>query len=66
MLSLEVLNGKRLHEILLLEQLLRQENILHDSYVSLLATNNCRTDEATSGFSESDLKFIIFHDKCSK
>ncbi|CAM3187044.1 DEAD/DEAH box helicase [Filibacter tadaridae] len=47
MLSLEVLNGKRLHEILLLEQLLQQEKIHYDAYLSLLTANNCRTDVAT-------------------
>lgn len=47
MLSLEIVNGKRLHEVLLLEQLLQQEKVDHDAYVSLLSANNCRTDEAT-------------------
>ncbi len=47
MLSLEVLNGKRIHEILLIEMLLNQEKVQHDDYLNQLSANDCRTDEAT-------------------
>ena len=46
MFSLEVLNGKRIHEIVLLVQLLRQEKITYDDYLKQLFINGCRTDEA--------------------
>lgn len=47
MLSAEVLNGKRKHEIILIEMLLKQCEVLHDDYLEQLAANDCRTDEDT-------------------
>ncbi|PFR28569.1 NgoFVII family restriction endonuclease [Bacillus cereus] len=47
MLSLEVLNGKRKHEIILLELLLRQGKVSHDGYIKYLMESNCQTDGAT-------------------
>ncbi|MED0668421.1 DEAD/DEAH box helicase [Bacillus badius] len=47
MLSLEILNGKRKHEILLLERLLEKDSILYSEYLSYLADMNCRADEQT-------------------
>ncbi|KXH80741.1 DUF3427 domain-containing protein [Sporosarcina sp. HYO08] len=47
MLSLEVLNGKRLHEVILLEMLLEQEVVSLDEFIQRLRASGCRTDEAT-------------------
>lgn len=47
MLSLEILNGKRQHEIILLDMLLRQEKVEYDEYRKRLAESNCRMDDAT-------------------
>ncbi|HEK9099876.1 DEAD/DEAH box helicase [Bacillus pfraonensis] len=47
MFSLEVLNGKRKHEIILLDLLLRQEKVNHDEYLNYLIESNCQTDDAT-------------------
>lgn len=47
MLSLEVLNGKRKHEIILLDLLLRQDKVSYDEYITYLMESNCQTDDAT-------------------
>lgn len=47
MLSAEVLNGKRKHEIILLDMLLRQDEVSDDEYLEALIENGCRTDEET-------------------
>ncbi|KAB7707091.1 DUF3427 domain-containing protein [Bacillus aerolatus] len=47
MLSLEILNGKRKHEILLLELLLHKGEVTYDDYVRCLAESNCRADKDT-------------------
>ncbi|OES44798.1 DUF3427 domain-containing protein [Domibacillus iocasae] len=47
MLSLEVLNGKRRHEVLLLDQLLGQKQVSHDTYLSILRENDCTVDDQT-------------------
>ena len=47
MLSLEILNGKRKHEIILLDMLLKQEKVKYDEYLSHLTEMNCQIDEAT-------------------
>ncbi len=47
MFSLEILNGKRQHEIILLDLLLRQEKVEYDEYRKRLAEFNCRMDDAT-------------------
>lgn len=47
MLSLEVLNGKRRHEVLLLDQLLGQKQVSHDTYLSILRENECTVDDQT-------------------
>ncbi|MDM5153180.1 DEAD/DEAH box helicase [Bacillus sp. DX1.1] len=44
MLSLEVLNGKREHEIILLDLLLHQEKV---EYLNYLAESNCQIDDDT-------------------
>ena len=47
MLSLEVLNGKRKHEIILLDLLLNQEEVEYDEYLDRLKESHCRMDDAT-------------------
>ena len=47
MLSLEVLNGKRKHEIILLDLLLRQDKVSYDEYITYLMESNCRMDDDT-------------------
>ncbi len=47
MLSLEVLNGKRQHELILLELLINNEKVDQKKYVEKLIEANCQTDEET-------------------
>jgi len=47
MLSLEILNGKRLHEILLLELLMDKEKTTMESYIEYVKSHNCSVDAAT-------------------
>ncbi|MDQ0215349.1 superfamily II DNA or RNA helicase/HKD family nuclease [Oikeobacillus pervagus] len=66
MLSLEILNGKRKHEIILLELLLEKGEIQQDEYIRQLVKFRCRIDSATlesvkrvldlSFFTQSDRK----------
>ncbi|WP_153127059.1 DUF3427 domain-containing protein [Peribacillus tepidiphilus] len=47
MLSLEVLNGKRKHEIILLDLLLHQEKVEYKKFLNALINSDCVIDEAT-------------------
>ncbi|MFK2825309.1 DEAD/DEAH box helicase [Bacillus sp. B190/17] len=47
MLSLEILNGKRKHEALLIEMLLHKEKVASEEYTDYLLSSNCRADEDT-------------------
>ena len=47
MLTLEILNGKRKHEIILLHLLLNQEEVEYDEYIDHLKKSNCPVDDAT-------------------
>lgn len=47
MLSLELLNGKRKHEILLLELLMQQEKVEHAEFINHLEKQDCIIDENT-------------------
>jgi len=47
MFSLEVLNGKRKNEIVLLDLLLKQEKVDKDEYIKQLEESNCLTDDET-------------------
>lgn len=49
MFSLEILNGKRKHEIILLDLLLAKEKVSYDEYQELLINANCSVDEAIIG-----------------
>ncbi|MGG0238057.1 DUF3427 domain-containing protein [Bacillus rhizoplanae] len=65
MLSLEVLNGKRKHEIILLDLLLHQEKVNHDEYLNYLMESNCQTDDATIASVQRifDLSFFMQNGK---
>lgn len=47
MFSLEILNGKRKNELILLYMLLENKNVKYDDYLEELIEAHCRTDEAT-------------------
>jgi len=47
MLSGEVLNGKRRHEVVLLDMLLQQGTVTKKAYMQRLLTDECRLDEGT-------------------
>ncbi|MFJ7935266.1 DUF3427 domain-containing protein [Sporosarcina sp. NPDC096371] len=47
MLSAEVLDGKRKHEIMLIEMLLKENDVSHSDYLEQLVANNCRIDDGT-------------------
>lgn len=65
MLSLEVLNGKRKHEIILLDLLLHQEQVDYDEYEKHLVQWNCPIDEETitSVHHIFDLSFFMQNSK---
>ena len=46
-LSTELLNGKRPHELLLLELLLQSDSVSRDDYRSLLQSHDCTSDDRT-------------------
>ncbi|WLR51877.1 DEAD/DEAH box helicase [Bacillus tianshenii] len=60
MLSLEILNGKRKHEIVLLELLLKEEQVTHDKYLKQLSEENCRIDERTLASVEDVMNLSFF------
>ncbi|WP_282139593.1 DUF3427 domain-containing protein [Cytobacillus oceanisediminis] len=47
MLSIEVMNGKRMHEIILLNEILINGEISVQNYLNILKENNCKADENT-------------------
>lgn len=61
MLSMEVLDGKRVHEVVLLDLLLCMEELSYENYISTLEERNCRVDEETitSVFRIFDLSFFV-------
>ncbi|GAF08792.1 DNA/RNA helicase of DEAD/DEAH box family [Paenibacillus pini JCM 16418] len=61
MLSLEILDGKRIHEIILLELLFQNDQVAYDDYVTTLEQLNCRTDSNTlsSVIRVMDLTFFV-------
>ncbi len=65
MLSLELLNGKRLHEIILLEQLIDKGSITYVEYMSILQQSNCSHDKETiqSVCRIFDLSFFVKTDQ---
>lgn len=60
MLSLEVINGKRKHEIIFLHLLLEQEKVKYDEYLTHLKESNCSIDDAAIASVKHifDLSFI--------
>ena len=65
MFSLEVLNGKRKHEIVLIMMLLKQGEVIHSDYLKQLLVEGCRTDEGTlnSVTGTFDLSFFTQNNK---
>ena len=65
MLSLEVLNGKRKHEIVLIMMLLQQDEVIHGDYMKQLLLEGCRIDEGTlnSVTGTFDLSFFTQNNK---
>ncbi|GKU77766.1 DUF3427 domain-containing protein [Paenibacillus sp. L3-i20] len=61
MLSMEVLDGKRAHEAILLDLLMSQKHVLLVDYISALEQKNCRVDEETiaSVFGVMNLSFFV-------
>ncbi|OAB48059.1 NgoFVII family restriction endonuclease [Paenibacillus antarcticus] len=61
MLSSEILDGKRIHEIILLELLFPNGQVAYDDYVTTLEQLNCRTDPNTlsSVIRVMDLSFFV-------
>ncbi|KMY55284.1 helicase [Bacillus sp. FJAT-27231] len=60
MLSLEVLNGKRKHEVLLLEGLLQKKSVSRAEYIHYLNQFNCRADEETLASVQRVLNLSFF------
>ncbi len=60
MLSQEVLNGKRMHEIVLLKLLLETREVPRDKYIEGLSLSGCRTDEETLSAVERVLNLSFF------
>ena len=60
MLSLEVLNGKRKHELLLLSLVLEYGSIEHSRYIKYLKENNCLIDDSTIKSVQSVLDLSFF------
>lgn len=60
MLSSEILNGKRKHELILLELLLKSEKVSYSIYIEKLIEVHCRTDDKTLNSVRSvyDLSFF--------
>ncbi|KIL37722.1 helicase [Cohnella kolymensis] len=65
MISKEILNGKRRHEIVLLDLLINQGVVSHDRYVTKLMELNCPTDERTISSIRRimDLSFFVASDR---
>ncbi|MET1015058.1 MAG: DUF3427 domain-containing protein, partial [Paenisporosarcina sp.] len=65
MVSQELLNGKRKHELLLLESLIKAEKITEKDFIAILKINNCRTDIETiaSAYRVLNLKFFTSGNK---
>ncbi len=64
MLSLEILNGKRKHEIILLDKCIKQDEVSYEDYIQTLHDEGCRTDESTINSVERifDLSFFTSQD----
>ncbi|MFC7062531.1 DUF3427 domain-containing protein [Halobacillus seohaensis] len=60
MFSLEILNGKREHEVVLLDLLMENEKVSYESFKEKLQQKNCRTDEHTLRSVERIFKLSFF------
>lgn len=66
MLSFEVLNGKRKHEIILVDLLLRQGEITESAFINKLKELKCRTDENTLDSVKDVLNLSFFNKNDAK
>lgn len=62
MFSAELLNGKRKHEIILLDELIRNECISYNYYMEKLKEANCRVDQDTINSVKRILDISFFTD----
>ncbi|MED3575473.1 DEAD/DEAH box helicase [Cytobacillus praedii] len=60
MLSVELVNGKRKHEIVLLELLMQQEQVAHGEYINHLNKEGCIVDEDTIASVKSIFDLTFF------
>lgn len=61
MLSLEILNGKRLHEILLLELLLEKDQVTMQAFEQSIRSHNCSVDPETLASVQRVLDLSFFN-----
>ncbi|WP_117161049.1 DUF3427 domain-containing protein [Paraliobacillus sp. X-1268] len=66
MLSLEVLDGKRSHEIILLDLLLRKGKVEYKEYINHLKDMGCAVDNSTIASVNSIFNLSFFTKNCTK
>lgn len=66
MLSAEILNGKRRHEIVLLKLLLTKDNVTYEEYVNSLKEKGCSTDSETINSVKRVLDLSFFTEQTKK
>lgn len=66
MLSQEILNGKRKHEVLLLELLLSEETVSHEEFLYQLQAQECTTNEETLKSVERIFNLSFFNQAMQK
>lgn len=66
MLSAEVLNGKRRHEVELLKLLFAKEHVTYEEYINVLRDNGCSTDSDTIDSVKRVLEVSFFTEPTKK
>src|SRR5699024_12281801 len=61
MFYLEILNGKRRHEIILLDLLLEQEKVTHGEYADRLHAINCQVNDSVKSSVQQILSLSFFN-----
>ncbi|HLQ97677.1 MAG TPA: DUF3427 domain-containing protein, partial [Candidatus Dormibacteraeota bacterium] len=61
MFSLEILNGKRKHEIILLDLLLDQEKVTYDQYTDQLTAANCQVTDSVISSVQQIFRLSFFN-----
>ncbi|WP_411954222.1 DUF3427 domain-containing protein [Alkalibacillus sp. S2W] len=62
MLSKEILNGKRIHEIVLLEMLIENGSVTEETYINRLSSVGCETDQKTINSVKNMFTLSFFKD----